>query len=86
MHVPFLEPPSFSFVNQPYRQQHIIMAEFASAESGQTTHRAKCLCESIAFEMKGEPSKVIVCHCANCKQSSGSAFMVDAFFNEKVRV
>jgi len=60
------------------------MSDSASVESIQITYRAKCLCESIVIEMRGEPSKVIVCHCANCKQISGSAFMIDGFFNEKV--
>ena len=41
-----------------------------------------CLCGTIRYEAKGEPSDVAVCHCTRCQRWSGSAFMPGASFTE----
>ncbi|MFS2174756.1 GFA family protein [Rhizobium pisi] len=34
-----------------------------------------CLCGAVAYEVEGEPLRVGLCHCADCRKSSGSAFV-----------
>ncbi|KAJ7809035.1 DUF636 domain-containing protein [Mycena olivaceomarginata] len=41
---------------------------------------ASCLCRQIRFTVEGDPFSYAVCHCINCKQFTGSAFMTNAFF------
>ena len=36
-----------------------------------------CRCRQVRYSVRGEPLRVGVCHCTDCRQSSGSAF---AFF------
>jgi hypothetical protein len=44
-----------------------------------TTHTASCRCGQLrATVTGGEPVRVSVCHCLNCKKRSGSAFAVQA--------
>ncbi|SHF56147.1 Uncharacterized conserved protein [Kaistia soli DSM 19436] len=33
-----------------------------------------CLCGAVRFELDGEPFLIGVCHCADCRKESGSAF------------
>ncbi|RFB94693.1 aldehyde-activating protein [Rhizobium leguminosarum bv. trifolii] len=34
-----------------------------------------CLCGAVAYRVEGEPLRVGLCHCADCRKSSGSAFV-----------
>ena len=34
-------------------------------------HTAQCSCDAIKFEFNTDPSFVAVCHCHDCKKSSG---------------
>lgn len=43
-----------------------------------TTHTASCRCGQLKATVTGEPVRVSVCHCLNCKKRSGSAFAVQA--------
>ena len=43
-----------------------------------TTHSASCRCGQLRATVTGEPVRVSVCHCLNCKKRSGSAFAVQA--------
>jgi hypothetical protein len=43
-----------------------------------TTHIASCRCGQLRAAVTGEPVRVSVCHCLNCKKRSGSAFAVQA--------
>jgi hypothetical protein len=43
------------------------------------THRtASCRCGQLKATATGEPARVSVCHCLDCKKRSGSAFAVQA--------
>ena len=42
------------------------------------THKASCRCGQLSATVTGEPVRVSVCHCLNCKKRSGSAFAVQA--------
>ena len=43
-----------------------------------TAHTASCRCGQLRVTVSGEPVRVSVCHCLNCKKRSGSAFAVQA--------
>jgi len=43
-----------------------------------TSHTASCRCGQLRATVSGEPVRVSVCHCLNCKKRSGSAFAVQA--------
>jgi hypothetical protein len=43
-----------------------------------TSRTASCRCGQLRVIATGEPVRVSVCHCLNCKKRSGSAFAVQA--------
>jgi len=43
-----------------------------------TDRTASCRCGQLRATVTGEPVRVSVCHCLNCKKRSGSAFAVQA--------
>ena len=43
-----------------------------------TGRTASCRCGQLRATVTGEPVRVSVCHCLNCKKRSGSAFAVQA--------
>lgn len=34
----------------------------------------KCLCGQVQLSVRGEPLRIGICHCTDCRQESGSAF------------
>ena len=42
------------------------------------TRRAQCSCGQLAAVCTGEPVRISVCHCLDCKRRSGSAFSFNA--------
>jgi hypothetical protein len=42
------------------------------------TQTASCRCSQLKATVTGEPVRVSVCHCLNCKKRSGSVFAVQA--------
>jgi hypothetical protein len=52
-----------------------------------TTECASCRCGKLRATVSGDPVRVSVCHCLNCKKRSGSAFAVQARWpSERVRI
>ena len=43
-----------------------------------TARTASCRCGQLRATITGDPVRVSVCHCLNCKKRSGSAFAVQA--------
>jgi hypothetical protein len=43
-----------------------------------TNRTASCRCGQLRVTVTGDPVRVSVCHCLNCKKRSGSAFAVQA--------
>ena len=43
-----------------------------------TSRAASCRCGQLRATVTGEPVRVSVCHCLNCKKRSGSAFAAQA--------
>lgn len=41
-------------------------------------HRAECACGQLSATCRGEPVRVSVCHCLDCKKRTGSAFSWNA--------
>ena len=51
-----------------------------------TARKASCRCGQLTAEATGDPVRVSVCHCLDCKKRSGSAFAVQAGWpDEQVR-
>jgi hypothetical protein len=48
-----------------------------------TVHTASCRCGQLKATVTGDPVRVSVCHCLNCKKRSGSAFAVQARWPEE---
>jgi hypothetical protein len=46
------------------------------------SRRAQCSCGQLSATCSGEPLRVSVCHCLNCKRRTGSAFSHNARFAE----
>jgi hypothetical protein len=46
-----------------------------------TMRRAECCCGQLAAICEGEPIRVTVCHCLNCKRRTGSAFSTNARYS-----
>lgn len=40
--------------------------------------KGSCLCGTVRYEVKGEPKKVLMCHCQKCRKASGAAFVTNA--------
>ena len=41
---------------------------------------ARCACGDASITVEGEPDQFGVCHCANCRRRTGSAFGMSAYF------
>lgn len=39
-----------------------------------TKYAGGCRCGEVTFEVSGEPDRIGLCHCTDCRQESGSAF------------
>ncbi|TFK39504.1 DUF636 domain-containing protein [Crucibulum laeve] len=50
------------------------------AENINNTYHGQCLCKNVQFQLDGEPFQYVICHCKNCKRSSGSSFLPNAMF------
>jgi len=48
-----------------------------------STHTAACRCSQLKATVTGEPVRVSVCHCLDCKKRSGSAFAAQARWPEE---
>ena len=44
------------------------------------SYTARCCCGACALELEGEPTMNGLCHCANCKKRTGSAFGWSVYF------
>jgi hypothetical protein len=42
------------------------------------TRTGGCLCGQVRYELRGEPTRVGLCHCADCRKASGSMFVTFA--------
>ncbi|CAN5219594.1 GFA family protein [soil metagenome] len=38
--------------------------------------RGSCACGSIAYEYRGEPGTITVCHCSDCRKAQGSSSVI----------
>lgn len=47
----------------------------APARPGALTAQGGCLCGNVRYAVRGEPSRIGLCHSADCRKESGSAFV-----------
>jgi hypothetical protein len=40
-----------------------------------------CLCGAIRYEVTGEPVRMAICHCDDCRKATGAAFTTNIFVN-----
>jgi hypothetical protein len=45
-----------------------------------STRTAACACGQLSLSITGDPLRISVCHCLDCKRRSGSAFAAQARF------
>jgi hypothetical protein len=45
-----------------------------------TTHKGGCLCGGVRIEVTGEPYRVGVCHCLDCRKGHGAIFRTFAMY------
>ncbi|KAF2819888.1 DUF636 domain protein [Ophiobolus disseminans] len=50
--------------------------------SANTINNGSCLCGAIRYTLNGKPMTTVLCHCKNCKKSSGSSFQANLFFKQ----
>ena len=50
------------------------------AESGSSSRQGRCLCGGASYRFTGEPIRSTVCHCATCRQRTGSLFSAHLWF------
>ena len=43
---------------------------------------ARCCCGGLSIKLRGEPERVIRCHCPYCQRRTGNVFQVSAWFFE----
>jgi hypothetical protein len=43
-----------------------------------TIRTGQCLCGRVHYKVRGEPLRVGLCHCSDCRRESGSAFVMFA--------
>mgnify|MGYP002630391682 CR=1 FL=1 len=41
-----------------------------------------CLCGAVRYEVSGEPTRIVNCHCDDCRKVTGSAFATNLFFKD----
>ncbi|KFY84800.1 hypothetical protein V500_08977 [Pseudogymnoascus sp. VKM F-4518 (FW-2643)] len=46
------------------------------------TYTGSCKCSAIKIEMQGEPDMKGLCHCTNCRKSTGSTYSTNAMFSK----
>jgi hypothetical protein len=49
-------------------------------------HSAVCCCGNLRLKVRGEPTRVSMCHCFQCQRRSGSVFSDNAYFNRSAVV
>lgn len=45
-------------------------------------HAGGCLCGAVRFRLSGEPYRVGICHCLDCRKHHGALFHASAIFPE----
>ena len=54
--------------------RYVRFFELPGLLSVMTMHLGKCLCGQVQISVRGEPVRVGICHCTDCRKESGSAF------------
>lgn len=56
-------------------------------ETRQALRLGGCQCGAIRYELSGDPLKLVICHCRECRKQSASAFGISVFVpRERLRI
>lgn len=55
-------------------------SSLATSEPAPDVHDGGCVCGSLRYTARGNPTRITVCHCTWCQRRTGSAFGVAAVF------
>jgi hypothetical protein len=47
------------------------------------THQGGCHCGAVRYEVSGDPQHVALCHCSDCRKSSGAPMVAWAAYTEE---
>ncbi|KAF2104856.1 hypothetical protein NA57DRAFT_51653 [Rhizodiscina lignyota] len=61
------------------------MAESMQVDAGSEDFKGtgQCLCGTVQYMISGEPIYSVVCHCCNCRRSTGTSFVTNTIFLKK---
>jgi hypothetical protein len=55
--------------------------------SGEAAHKidnGHCLCGAVQYKLVGDPLYNVICHCPNCRRTSGSTFVTAGIYPKVV--
>ena len=61
-------------------QEERALADGETTRMKEKAREGRCLCGAVSYKVRGEPLRVGICHCQECRQSSGSAFAMFAIW------
>lgn len=63
----------------------LLFSSYKILNMTETAITGNCLCGTVQYELSGPPIINVLCHCKNCKKSTGSSFMANSIFKKTVR-
>ena len=51
-----------------------------SDEASQKVDNGHCLCGAVQYKLVGDPLYNVICHCPNCRRTSGSTFVTAGIY------
>lgn len=55
-----------------------------SDQTSQKVDNGHCLCGAVQYKLVGDPIYNVICHCPNCRRTSGSTFVTAAIYPKVV--
>ncbi len=62
------------------------LARFSFGGNMSEEHRGHCLCGAVRFRTQGDLSKIVACHCSQCRRQTGNFYAAVNVRDEKLTV